>query len=68
MKKVILLKNLKKKNDEIKIFFEKVNPIIKKFMKDNSIDILIDKKYIIVGSDNFDITEKLNDILNKELK
>ena len=37
-------------------------------MKDNSIDILIDKKYIIVGSDNFDITEKLNDILNKELK
>ena len=58
----------KKKNDEIKIFFEKVNPIIKKFMKDNSIDILIDKKYIIVGSDNFDITEKLNDILNKELK
>ena len=64
-----LVKNFeKKKNDEVKIFFIKVNPILEKYMSENSIKIVIDKKNVLIASDNLDITEDIYNLVNKELK
>lgn len=51
----------KKRNEELKIFFEKINPLITSYMIKNSITLLLDKKNIYIGLSNHDITQ---DILN----
>ena len=56
-----------KKNDEIKIFFKKVNPILEKFMIDNSIKIIIDKKNVLIAKEELDVTMKINTLINQEL-
>ena len=44
-----------------------VNPIIKKYMEDNKIRIVLDKQSIILGDTTLEITDKIIDILNKEV-
>ena len=56
-----------KKKDEIKIFFKKVNPILEKFMIDNSIKIIIDKKNVLIAKEALDVTMKINTLINQEL-
>ena len=66
MEKNELLKNFKiKKKNDLDIFLTKINPIIQTYMKDNSIDIVLDKKQIFVGSINKDITEEILKLVNK---
>ncbi len=68
-KKNNIILNLKKKrNDEIMSFIKLINPIINKFMNNNSIDILIEKKNIFIAKSNYDITENILEIINKEIK
>lgn len=63
------LKNYEKiKNDQLTIFFNDVSPIIEKFMSDNSIKIIIDKKNIFIADQNNDITDDLLIIINNEIK
>lgn len=45
-----------------------VNPIIKKYMEENSIRLVIDKQSVILGDTTLEITDKIIEILNKELK
>ena len=52
------------KNNEISNFFNKISPIINNYMKENSIDILIDKKKIFMGNTNADITKIILDKIN----
>ena len=56
------------KKEEIKIFFEKINPIIQKYMDENSISIILDKKNIFVARSDYDITENILNLINKNLK
>ena len=44
-----------------------VNPIIKKYMEGNNIQIVLDKKAVILGDTYLEITDKIISILNKEL-
>jgi len=44
-----------------------LNPIIKKYMEGNNIQIVLDKKAVILGDTNLEITDKIISILNKEL-
>ena len=61
-----LLKNFKiKKKNDLDKFLTKINPIIQTYMKDNSIDIVLYKKQIFVGSINKDITEEILKLVNK---
>ena len=46
---------------------KKLDPIIKTYIKENNISLVIDKKNIIIGSDDHDITETIVEKLNKEL-
>ena len=45
-----------------------LNPIIKKYMEENKIRIVLDKKSILLADQNLEITSKIIEILNKELK
>jgi len=42
--------------------------ILGKYMSENNIQIVIDKKYVIMANSKIDLTDKILEILNKELK
>ena len=46
---------------------KKLDPILKKYVNDNNISIVIDKKNVIMGSADFDLTNIIIEKLNKEL-
>ncbi len=58
----------KKKNEKIKNLFDKMNPIIENYMDQNSIDILLDRKNVYIGNVGSDITKKIIDEINKNIK
>ena len=58
----------KKRNEEILNLLKSINPLIEKYMNENSISILIDKKNIFIADKNFDITKNLIDIIDNNLK
>ncbi|MBO6486178.1 MAG: OmpH family outer membrane protein, partial [Pelagibacteraceae bacterium] len=45
-----------------------LNPILTKYMSENNIQIIIDKKYVVMANSKIDLTDKILEILNKELK
>ena len=62
------IKKLKqKRKDEIFKLLDLINPIIQKYMTENSISMLFDKKNIYIADTNFDITNNLIVIINKSL-
>ena len=46
----------------------KLNPIIKKYMVDNQIRMVIDKKSLILADEKINITKEILNKLNEELK
>ena len=58
----------KKRNEDILNLLKLINPVIEKYMKENSISILIDKKNIFIADKNYDITKNLVDLINNNLK
>ena len=57
-----------KRNRNILNFIKLINPIIEKYMSDNSIAILLDKKNIFIASKNYDITQNLITLIDKDIK
>lgn len=55
--------NFKKK--ELDLFFKKINPIIQNYMDENSIEIIIDSKYVFMGKTSSDITLKIIEQINQ---
>ena len=66
IKEIDLLKIKRKKN--IVNFLNLINPIIEKYMADNSIDILIDKKNVFIASKDYDITNNLIELIDNQIK
>ena len=58
----------KKRNENIINFLNLINPIIEKYMTDNSIYILIDKKNVFIANKDYDITKKLIELIDKQIK
>ena len=58
----------KNKNEQIMNFFNKIDPLLRAYMKENSIDILLNNKNVIIGKDSLDITDKMINIINNNLK
>ena len=54
------------RDNELSNFFNKISPIIKNYMDENSIGILLDKKKIFMGKSNVDITNEILIIINSE--
>ena len=68
-KKSVEIEKLKKKrNSEILNLLKLINPIIEKFMSENSISILLDKKNVYIASKNNDITNQLIQLINSSIK
>ena len=58
----------KKRNINIINFINLINPIIEKYMTDNSIYMLIDKKNVFIANNNYDITKKLIELIDNQIK
>ena len=57
-----------KKNNELSEFLKLIDPLVRKYMKENSIDIIIDKKNIFMAKAENDITKDILQIINTEIK
>ncbi len=55
------------KETKLDNFLKKINPYIKEYMKNNSIDILLEKKQIFIGSSSINITDDIIELINKNL-
>ena len=66
-KKTITELNIKK-NKELNDFLKLINPIIQEYMKEKSIDMIIDKKNIFMAKSKNDITKDILEIVNTKIK
>lgn len=66
-KKVVSNLNQRKK-DELNNLLSLINPIIEKYMNQNSIEIIIDKKNVYMAKSDNDITNEILELINKEIK
>jgi len=63
------IENLKKKrNTNIIKFLNLINPIIEKYMAENSIYILLDKKNVFIANNQYDITKKLIELIDNQIR
>ena len=64
-----LLDTVAKQRSKARIeLLKNLNPIIKDYMKEKKIRIVLDKKSILLADENLDITKEITDLLNKKLK
>ena len=57
----------KQRIDARKVLLEKLDPIIKQYVDDNGISLVVDKKIVFAGKADLDITNSIVEKLNKEL-
>ena len=55
----------KKAGDQM---LKNLNPILGKYMEDNNITVVIDKKNVLMGNKKYEITSQIIEILDKNLK
>ncbi len=55
------------KNSQIKDFMKKIKPLVSDYIKKNSINIVLDKKNVIIGKKDQDITFKILEMVNKNI-
>ena len=59
---------VRKKNEARARLLKALNPILQKYMKENNITIIIDKKNVLLAEKNYDLTEKVLKILDNEVQ
>lgn len=57
--------NKKKKLND---FLVKITPLIENYVKENSINIVLNQKNLFIASKNFDITDQIIQIVNENIK
>ena len=57
-----------KRNRNILNLLNQINPIIEKYMAENSIYMLIDKKNVFIANKNYDITQNLIELIDNQIK
>ena len=58
----------KDKNKKLDELFKKINPLIIKYMDDNSIEMIIGKNNVYLAKSNLDITKDIIELINKNFK
>ena len=64
----LLDKVSKKRSKARNELLKALNPIVKDYMQEKNIKIVLDKKSILLGDENLDITKDIISLLNKKLK
>lgn len=59
---------IKNKNKQLNDLFKKINPLVIKYMDDNSIELILSKKNIYLGKIELDITEVILKLINENFK
>ena len=62
------LKFEEEKKKKLNNFLSKVTPLIETYVKNNSINIVLNEKNLFIASKNFDITSQIIEIVNKNIK
>lgn len=57
----------KKRNKGRKQLLDELNPLVKNYMQEKNIKIVLDKKNILLGDEKLDITKDIMSLLNKKL-
>ena len=57
-----------KRNNARKKLLNELNPIVKSYMMEKNIKLILDKKSVLLGDEKLDITKDILEILNKKLK
>ena len=57
-----------KRNNARKKLLNELNPIVKNYMAEKNIRLILDKKSVLLGDQKLDITKDILEILNKKLK
>ena len=47
---------------------KKLTPILEAYSKENSIKIIVQKKHIVMGSNEYDITKDILSLVNQKIK
>ena len=64
-----LLDNVAKQRSQARSeLLKALNPIIKTYMQEKKIRMVVDKKSILLADENLDLTKEIIEILNKKLK
>jgi outer membrane protein len=64
-----LLENISKERSKARgELLKNLNPILKEYMKEKNIRMIVDKKSILLADENLDLTDEIIKILNKKLK
>ena len=58
----------KKRRKARKELLDTLNPIVKEYMKEKNIKIVLDKKSILLADDSLDISKDIMSLLNKKIK
>ena len=58
----------KNRNSEVTNLINSINSIIEKYMFENSISIILDKKNVYIADKSYDITNNLIELINKNIK
>ena len=58
----------KNKKKKLNTFLEKITPLIEDFVKENSINIVLNEKNLFIASKKFDITDQIIEIINNNIK
>ena len=56
------------KKKELSSLMQEMNPIISEYVKEKSIDLVLDKKNILIGKTSYDITDNILELVNTKLK
>ena len=68
-KKDLMVKEFSElKNDELEALFAKINPIIQNYIRENSIEILMNSKNIFIGNIKADLTQLLINEINSKVE
>ena len=64
-----MFKNINEiKKKKINNFISEISPVIEKFMKKNTISLLIDKKSVFIADPKYDITKNVLAVIDEKLK
>ena len=56
------------RNEKISIFIEKINKLLEKYMNEQSVDIMLNGKNILIGKKNINKTEDVLKLINDNIK
>ena len=56
------------KSKKLNDFMDQINPLLEKYMDENSVDIMLDKKNMLIGKKTINKSDEILKLINKDIK